>query len=85
MIKFHNLLLRNPDFREVRLEKDGRILLQFAIANGFRNIQNLVQKMKRGKSNYHYVEVMACPSGILFSSTLPSESVVTPLTFSMRQ
>ncbi|PNF25946.1 putative cytosolic Fe-S cluster assembly factor GK14772 [Cryptotermes secundus] len=57
--------LRNPDFREVILEQDGRILLRFAIANGFRNIQNLVQKMKRGKSSYHYVEVMACPSGCL--------------------
>ena len=38
-------------------------MLKFAAAHGFRNIQNLVQKMKRGKSSYHYVEVMACPSG----------------------
>lgn len=57
--------LRNPDFREVILEKDGAVVLRFAIANGFRNIQNLVQKLKRGKSSYHYVEVMACPSGCL--------------------
>ncbi|KAJ8917866.1 hypothetical protein NQ315_010779 [Exocentrus adspersus] len=57
--------LRNPDFREAVLEKDGVVLLRFAIANGFKNIQNLVQKLKRGKSNYHYVEVMACPSGCL--------------------
>ncbi|KAJ0180273.1 hypothetical protein K1T71_003677 [Dendrolimus kikuchii] len=57
--------LRNPDFREVTLEKDGKEVLKFAIANGFRNIQNLVQKLKRGKSPYHYVEVMACPSGCL--------------------
>ncbi|PZC81596.1 hypothetical protein B5X24_HaOG212520 [Helicoverpa armigera] len=57
--------LRNPDFREVTLEKDGKEVLRFAVANGFRNIQNLVQKLKRGKSPYHYVEVMACPSGCL--------------------
>ncbi|KAJ4437290.1 hypothetical protein ANN_17428 [Periplaneta americana] len=57
--------LRNPDFREVTLERDGKVLLRFAIANGFRNIQNLVQKMKRGKCIYHYVEIMACPSGCL--------------------
>ncbi|KAI8435348.1 hypothetical protein MSG28_003673 [Choristoneura fumiferana] len=57
--------LRNPDFREVVLEKDGVEVLRFAIANGFRNIQNLVQKLKRAKSPYHYVEVMACPSGCL--------------------
>lgn len=57
--------LRNPDFKEVSLEVDGKCALSFAIANGFRNIQNLVQKLKRGKCTYHYVEVMACPSGCL--------------------
>ncbi|XP_015599837.1 probable cytosolic Fe-S cluster assembly factor GL21135 isoform X2 [Cephus cinctus] len=62
-LEFRNL--RNPDFQEAIFEKDGKILLRFAIANGFRNIQNLVQKLKRGKSVYHYVEVMACPSGCL--------------------
>lgn len=54
---------RNKDFQEVSLEKDGVVLLCFASAYGFRNIQNLVQKLKRGKSPYHFVEVMACPSG----------------------
>ncbi|NWW41872.1 NARFL factor, partial [Panurus biarmicus] len=57
--------LKNKDFQEVTLERDGEVLLQFALAYGFRNIQNLVQKLKRGKCPYHYVEVMACPSGCL--------------------
>ncbi|CAH0394004.1 unnamed protein product [Bemisia tabaci] len=57
--------LRNIDFREVILENDGKVLLRFGIANGFRNIQNLVQKLKRKKCPYDYVEVMACPSGCL--------------------
>ncbi|KFP72721.1 Cytosolic Fe-S cluster assembly factor NARFL, partial [Acanthisitta chloris] len=57
--------LKNKDFQEVTLERDGVVLLHFALAYGFRNIQNLVQKLKRGKSPYHYVEVMACPSGCL--------------------
>ncbi|XP_077173174.1 cytosolic iron-sulfur assembly component 3-like isoform X2 [Paroedura picta] len=57
---------RNKDFQEVTLEKDGQTLLRFALAYGFRNIQNLVQKLKRGKSAYHYVEVMACPSAAPF-------------------
>uniref|UniRef100_A0A3Q4AY67 Iron hydrogenase small subunit domain-containing protein n=1 Tax=Mola mola TaxID=94237 RepID=A0A3Q4AY67_MOLML len=58
-------ILRNKDFQEVTLEKDGVVLLCFASTYGFRNIQNLVQKLKRGKSPYHFVEVMACPSGCL--------------------
>uniref|UniRef100_A0A5F8A4M0 Cytosolic iron-sulfur assembly component 3 n=1 Tax=Macaca mulatta TaxID=9544 RepID=A0A5F8A4M0_MACMU len=55
----------NKDFQEVTLEKEGQVLLHFAMAYGFRNIQNLVQRLKRGHCPYHYVEVMACPSGCL--------------------
>ncbi|GIX85483.1 cytosolic Fe-S cluster assembly factor narfl [Caerostris extrusa] len=55
--------LRNQDIKEVILEKDGEVVLRFAIANGFRNIQNVIQKLKRGKSPYHFVEIMACPAG----------------------
>ncbi|KPJ07981.1 putative cytosolic Fe-S cluster assembly factor GA29080 [Papilio machaon] len=83
-------LATNPDFKELTLEHEGQVVLRFAVANGFRNIQNLVTKLKRGKSPYslrgghglplrlcstsvlnyikirfHYVEVMACPSGCL--------------------
>ncbi|KAE8578895.1 hypothetical protein XENTR_v10023822 [Xenopus tropicalis] len=57
--------LKNKDFQEVTLEQDGNVVLHFALAYGFRNIQNLVQKLKRGRCPYHYVEVMACPSGCL--------------------
>jgi len=57
--------VKNLDFKEVLLERDGKVLLKFAIANGFRNIQNLVQKMKRKRCDYDFVEIMACPSGCL--------------------
>ena len=49
--------IKNPDFQEVKLEIDGEVKLSFAVANGFRNIQNLVQKMKRKRCNYDFVEV----------------------------
>jgi iron only hydrogenase large subunit-like protein len=55
--------LKNPDFREAVLKKNDQVLLKFAIINGFRNIQNIVQKMKRSKCVYDYVEIMACPCG----------------------
>lgn len=57
--------LRNKDLREVTLECGGETVLRFAIANGFRNIQNVVQKLKRGRCPYHFVEIMACPTGCL--------------------
>ena len=68
---------RNLDLREVTLEgPDGTTLLRFAQAYGFRNIQNMVRKIKptahdihlgtsRDGCGYDYVEIMACPSGCL--------------------
>ncbi|GAQ90605.1 ferredoxin hydrogenase [Klebsormidium nitens] len=57
--------LRNADFKEVSLEVDGKRVLHFAAAYGFRNIQNLVRKIKQGKCEYQFVEIMACPAGCL--------------------
>ncbi|XP_073538594.1 nuclear prelamin A recognition factor [Phyllobates terribilis] len=57
--------LKNKDFQEVCLEKDGETVLRFAAAYGFRNIQNMVLKLRKGKFHYHFVEVLACPGGCL--------------------
>lgn len=54
---------RNQDFQEVVVETVGKPPLRFALAYGFRNIQNIVQRIKRSKCTYHFVEIMACPSG----------------------
>lgn len=56
---------RNVDLQEAVLEVEGKKVLSFALAYGFRNIQNIVRKIKSGTCSYHYVEVMACPSGCL--------------------
>ena len=51
--------------KEATLEVEGRVVLRFLRAHGFRNIQNVVQKLKRKmKFNYDFVEIMACPSGM---------------------
>ncbi|XP_030630159.1 nuclear prelamin A recognition factor [Chanos chanos] len=57
--------LRNRDFQEVTLEKDGETLLQFAAVYGFRNIQTLVHRMRKGRVPYQLVEVLSCPGGCL--------------------
>ncbi|KAL7686589.1 putative Iron hydrogenase, small subunit, Iron hydrogenase, large subunit [Plasmopara halstedii] len=56
---------RNPDFREVSLVVEGKDVLRFAVAYGFRNIQSIMTKIRRRKCPYHFVEIMACPSGCL--------------------
>lgn len=62
---------KNQDIQDIILLNDqGDILLKFAKVYGFRNIQNLVRKLNldqksKSKSGYHFVEVMACPSGCI--------------------
>lgn len=70
-------VLRNKDMKEVNLVNNGVEVLKFAQAYGFRNIQNVIQKMKRGKSPYHFVEIMACPSACVNGGgqIRPSESI----------
>lgn len=76
-IKIHFLNYRNKDFHEVTLEKNGEVLLRFAAAYGFRNIQNMILKLKKGKFPYHFVEVLACPRGKGCRRPINSLSTVT--------
>ncbi|CAB1338168.1 unnamed protein product [Coregonus sp. 'balchen'] len=57
--------LRNRDFQEVCLEREGEVLLQFASVYGFRNIQTLVHRMRKGHVPYQLVEVLSCPGGCM--------------------
>ncbi|CAN8002952.1 unnamed protein product [Ixodes hexagonus] len=66
---------RNPDLREVTLECGAETVLRFAIANGFRNIQNVVQKLKRGRCSYDFVEIMACPAGRCHTTAVPGTTL----------
>ncbi|KOO35891.1 cytosolic fe-s cluster assembly factor narfl [Chrysochromulina tobinii] len=54
---------RNADLLELSLKLEGKPVLHFCRAYGFRNIQNLVRRLKNGKCTYHFVELMACPGG----------------------
>ena len=70
---------RNPDMAEVVVEEvsapggggsgnddmetERPRKLRFARAYGFRNIQSVMLKMKRGQCDWDFVEIMACPSG----------------------
>lgn len=62
-LKFN--IIKNSDFQEVSLEVEGKTVLKFALCYGFRNLQNVVRKIKMGKCDYHFLEIMACPSGCL--------------------
>ena len=41
----------------------GEEVVKMAKCYGFRNIQRIVQQVKKNKCEYRYVEMMACPGG----------------------
>lgn len=60
-----NLLLENNDISQSKVDeiKEKNPNLKFGIANGFRNIQSILMKIRRGNNDLDFIEVMACPSG----------------------
>lgn len=60
--KFSKQEIRNSDFIEYSFDIDGEEV-KMAKCYGFRNIQKAVQAIKKGKSPYQYIEMMACPGG----------------------
>ena len=43
----------------------GDLTLNLAIANGLGNARTLLESIREGKSNYHAIEIMACPGGCI--------------------
>ena len=65
--------LKNLDFTEVRgmakikeatIDLDGT-RLNVAVAHGLANAKALMERIRRGEGNYHFVEIMACPGGCI--------------------
>eukprot|EP00730_Choanoeca_flexa_P017927 TRINITY_DN8687_c0_g1_i2.p1 TRINITY_DN8687_c0_g1~~TRINITY_DN8687_c0_g1_i2.p1 ORF type:complete len:476 (+),score=90.18 TRINITY_DN8687_c0_g1_i2:144-1571(+) len=54
---------RDIDFQEAGVDASSLGKVNFALANGFKSIQNIVRRIKRRKCPYDYVEIMACPRG----------------------
>lgn len=44
-------------------EKEKIVILAYVY--GFKNISNLIRKLKRNQNQYSYVEIMACPGGCI--------------------
>lgn len=67
--------LKNLDFMEVRGTKGvkeatvplhiaGQLVdVKIAVASGLANAKKLLEKIKDGSANYHFVEIMSCPGG----------------------
>jgi len=56
--------------KEVTIELEG-LTLKAAIAHGLGNARKLLDKVKAGEADYHFIEVMACPGGCVTGGGQP--------------
>lgn len=55
---------RSGDLRCITIQStDASKQLTFATAYGFRSLQSVLRKIRRGENSYDYIELMACPGG----------------------
>ncbi len=52
------------DIKEATLELDGKEI-RIAVTSGLSNARKLLDMVKSGEKNYHFIEVMACPGGCI--------------------
>lgn len=65
--------IENIDYSDVRgLEgikeaevEIGDMRVKVAVANGTQNAKTLLQKIRNGEADYHFIEVMGCPGGCI--------------------
>jgi len=59
--------------KEATLEVAG-ISLNVAVASGLSNARRLMEKVRSGEKQYHFIEVMACPGGCVNGGGQPIQS-----------
>ena len=63
--------LENPEFKEVRGTAGIKeasydvagMTVKVAVASGLGNARKLLEKVKSGEADYHFIEIMGCPGG----------------------
>jgi NADH-quinone oxidoreductase subunit G/NADP-reducing hydrogenase subunit HndD len=51
--------------KECKIDLLDGVILKVAVAHTLRNARKLVERVKSGEADYHFIEVMACPGGCL--------------------
>jgi NADP-reducing hydrogenase subunit HndD len=56
--------------KEATVEING-LKINVCAASGLRNARKVLEEVKRGKKNYHFIEIMACPGGCVNGGGMP--------------
>ena len=73
--------LEKPDFADVRGTKGikeasyrvGDMDVNVAVASGLGNARELLNRVKSGEANYHFIEIMGCPGGCVNGGGQPQQ------------
>lgn len=84
--------LAKLEFNEVRgtegvkeaTVKMGGMDVNVAIAHGLGNARKLLEAVKAGEKNYHFIEIMACPGGCVTGGGQPIVSAKTYMTVDVK-
>lgn len=72
----------NKDYKEVKI-KMGKHLLGFAAVNSIALAHKLIEEIKAGRDDLHFIEVMVCPGGCINGGGQPMRK--TPNALKVRQ
>lgn len=73
--------ISNVEFMEVRgnqnikeaTYKIGNMDVNVAVASGLANAKKVLEQVKSGEKNYHFIEIMACPGGCINGGGQPTQ------------
>ncbi len=73
--------LERPDFTDVRgtegikeaTYRVGDMDVNVAVASGLGNARELLNRVKSGEANYHFIEIMGCPGGCVNGGGQPQQ------------
>ncbi len=65
LLRFKIEALRGMDGSKEASVKIGDMNVNVAVVNGLANARKLMEKVKKGEKEYHFIEVMACPGGCI--------------------
>lgn len=57
--------------KEAEVQVTDDLKVKVAVASGGKNIKEIMDKVKRGEADYHFIELMACPGGCVCGGGQP--------------
>ena len=57
--------------------KLGDLEVKVAVASGLKNAHQIMEKIKSGEAEYHFIEIMCCPGGCVNGGGQPVQHAVT--------